>query len=44
MGVEFGVPTAKVPDTIGYHLLGMAFGPLFWNALSKVGKLRGSQG
>jgi MFS family permease len=30
------VSPAKIPNTIGYNLLGFAVGPLFWNPLSKV--------
>lgn len=28
---------AKIPNTIGYNLLGFAVGPLLWNPLSRVG-------
>lgn len=37
MGRDFGVSPGLIPRSIGYNLLGIAVGPLFWNALSKVG-------
>lgn len=36
MGKQFGVSPGQIPNTIGYQLLGMAVGPVFWNPLSKV--------
>jgi len=36
MAKYFGVPVPKIPQTIGYNLLGLAVGPLFWNPLSKT--------
>lgn len=36
MGATFGVSPGKIPNTIGYNLLGVAVGPLFWNPLSRV--------
>ncbi|WVW83541.1 hypothetical protein I302_105562 [Kwoniella bestiolae CBS 10118] len=36
LGKAFGVSPGKIPNTIGYNLLGVAVGPLFWNPLSKT--------
>lgn len=36
MAKTFGVAVPKIPNSIGYNLLGFAVGPLFWNPLSKV--------
>ncbi|WWC90310.1 uncharacterized protein L201_005243 [Kwoniella dendrophila CBS 6074] len=36
LGKAFGVSPGKIPNTIGYNLLGIAVGPLFWNPLSKT--------
>jgi hypothetical protein len=36
MAKYFEVAVPKIPETIGYNLLGLAVGPLFWNPLSKV--------
>ncbi|ORY73633.1 major facilitator superfamily domain-containing protein [Leucosporidium creatinivorum] len=35
MGAAFGVSPGMIPNAIGYNLLGIAVGPLFWNPLSK---------
>ncbi|WWC61522.1 uncharacterized protein I303_104106 [Kwoniella dejecticola CBS 10117] len=36
MGKAFGVSPGQIPKTIGYNLLGIAVGPLFWNPLSRT--------
>lgn len=36
MGHAFAVSPGKIPNTIGYALLGLAVGPLTWNPLSRV--------
>ncbi|CAO1637727.1 unnamed protein product [Jaminaea pallidilutea] len=36
MGHAFAVSPGKIPNTIGYALLGLAVGPLIWNPLSRV--------
>ncbi|GAA6049562.1 hypothetical protein JCM3770_000849 [Rhodotorula araucariae] len=36
LGKAFGVSPGDIPHTIGYNLLGLAVGPLFWNPLSKT--------
>jgi hypothetical protein len=36
MGMEFGVSPGLIPSSIGYNLLGLGCGTIFWNALSKV--------
>ncbi|KLT40406.1 MFS general substrate transporter [Cutaneotrichosporon oleaginosum] len=36
MGAAFDVSPSRIPSTIGYQLLGMAVGPVFWNPLSRT--------
>lgn len=36
MSITFGVTPVDVANTIGYGLLGIAVGPIFWNPLSKT--------
>ncbi|WRT64448.1 uncharacterized protein IL334_001380 [Kwoniella shivajii] len=36
LGAAFHVSPSLIPNTIGYNLLGVAVGPLFWNPLSKT--------
>jgi hypothetical protein len=40
-GKSLGVSPGRIPETIGYNLLGLGCGPLIWNPLSKVGFYRG---
>lgn len=36
MSASFKRPIGDIANTVGFMLLGIAFGPLFWNPLSRV--------